>query len=81
MARDALEQVEAFLSDDPTRWAKLSSTVQWRRLQLLLWREVLLELRELRRVLLEREAGGGASPSNHQASRATPASAPGDRPT
>ena len=47
MARDVAELVEPFLSDDPTRWGKLASDVQWRRLQLLLLREILLELREL----------------------------------
>ncbi len=79
MARDVLEQVEAFVSDDPTRWAKLSSTVQWRRLQLLLLREILLELRELRQALLAGEMGSSAS--SHPASIASPASGPADRPT
>jgi hypothetical protein len=39
--------VEQYLSEDPTRWAKLASDVQWRRLQLLLLREILIELRQL----------------------------------
>ena len=47
MSRDIVELVEPFLSDDPTRWGKLASDVQWRRLQLLLLREILVELRAL----------------------------------
>jgi hypothetical protein len=49
MGRDVLDLVEPFLSEDPSRWAKLSSDIQWRRLQLLLLREILVELRELNR--------------------------------
>ena len=47
MARDIVDLVEPFLSEDPTRWGKLASDVQWRRLQLLLSREILIELRKL----------------------------------
>jgi hypothetical protein len=47
MARDVAETVEEYLSEDPTRWGKLASNVQWRRLQLLLVREILVELRKL----------------------------------
>jgi hypothetical protein len=47
MSRDVTEIVEQYLSEDPARWAKLASDVQWRRLQLLLLREILLELRTL----------------------------------
>jgi len=47
MSRDIVELVEPFLSDDPSRWGKLASDVQWRRLQLLLLREILVELRTL----------------------------------
>ena len=46
MARDVAETVEEYLSDDPARWGKLASNVQWRRLQLLLLREILVELRK-----------------------------------
>jgi hypothetical protein len=53
MAQDIVEQVEPFLSDDPSRWAKLSSDVQWRRMQLLLLREILVELRKLNQDRLE----------------------------
>ena len=45
MSPDITEIVEPYLSEDPARWAKLASDVQWRRLQLLLLREILLELR------------------------------------
>ena len=47
MGRDVAELVEPYLSDDPTKWGKLASDIQWRRLQLLLLREVLVELRKL----------------------------------
>ena len=47
MGRDAIELVEPYLSDDPGRWGKLASEVQYRRLQLLLLREILVELRKL----------------------------------
>lgn len=59
MARDIVELVEPYLSEDPTRWGKLASDIQWRRLQLLLLREILVELRKLNRAGLgqEKEAG------------------------
>ena len=47
MSRDIAEVMEAYLSDDPADWARLASDVRWRRLQLLLLREILLELRQL----------------------------------
>ena len=47
MPKDVLQLVEGYLSEDPMRWAKLASDVQWRRLQLLLLREILVELRRL----------------------------------
>lgn len=47
MVQDVAELVERYLSEDPTQWGKLASNVQWRRLQLLLLREILLELRRL----------------------------------
>jgi hypothetical protein len=49
MPQDVLKMVEPYLSEDPTRWAKLASDIQWRRLQLLLLREILLELRKANR--------------------------------
>jgi hypothetical protein len=48
MSQDVAELAARYLSDDPARWAKLASDIQWRRLQLLLLREILLELRLLR---------------------------------
>jgi hypothetical protein len=47
MDRDVIELVEGYISDDPARWGKLASDVQWRRMQLLLLREILVELRKL----------------------------------
>ncbi|TEU09861.1 MAG: hypothetical protein E3J25_09740 [Anaerolineales bacterium] len=47
MGQDVAELVEPYLSDDPIKWGKLASDVQWRRLQLLLLREILVELRKL----------------------------------
>jgi hypothetical protein len=45
--QDIADLVKPYLSEDPTKWGKLASEVQWRRLQLLLLREILLELRKL----------------------------------
>lgn len=47
MAKSAAEIVEEYLSEDAKRWTKLASEVNWRRLQLLLLREILLELKKL----------------------------------
>lgn len=47
MAQDIAELTQEYLSDDPLKWAKLASNVSWRRLQLLLLREILIELRKL----------------------------------
>jgi hypothetical protein len=47
MTQDIAKLVEPYLSSDPARWAKLASDVQWRRMQILLLREILLELRAL----------------------------------
>jgi len=60
MARDIVDLVEPYLSEDPTRWGKLASDVQWRRMQLLLLREILVELRALNRGGSKEEAGEGA---------------------
>ena len=49
MPRDIVELVEGVLSEDPAKWAKLASDVQYRRLHLMLLREILIELREARR--------------------------------
>jgi hypothetical protein len=53
MPRDVIDLLDGILSDEPARWAKLASTVRWRRLQLLLLREILLELRRVRQALAE----------------------------
>lgn len=47
MPKDILELTEEYASDDSLRWAKLSSEVNYRRLQILLMREILGELRKL----------------------------------
>lgn len=49
MAKDIIDLLEDYIpADNPKKWAKLSSTVDSRRLELLLLREILLELRRLR---------------------------------
>jgi len=55
MARDVAELVEPYLSEDPTKWGKLASDIQWRRMQLLLLREILVELRKLNRAGLKQK--------------------------
>jgi len=48
MAKDIIELLEDYIpADNPKKWAKLSSTVESRRLELLLLREILVELREM----------------------------------
>ncbi len=48
MAKDVIELVDEYIpADEPRKWAKLSSTVDSRRLELLLLKEILLELRKL----------------------------------
>jgi hypothetical protein len=58
MAQDVAVLVERYLSEDPAKWAKLASDIQWRRLQLLLLREILVELRKLNREGLKQEQAG-----------------------
>ena len=53
MARTALEITEEYLSDDPKKWGKLASDISYRRLELLLLREILLELQKLNRDKVE----------------------------
>ena len=46
--KDVIELVDEFVTiNDKRRWAKLSSTVNSRALELLLLREILVELRKL----------------------------------
>lgn len=48
MAKDIIDLLEDYIpADNPRKWAKLSSTVESRRLELLLLKEMLLELREM----------------------------------
>jgi hypothetical protein len=47
MAQDVAQLAERYLSEDSSKWARLASNVGWRRLQILLLREILLELRRL----------------------------------
>jgi hypothetical protein len=47
MPQDAVQLAERYLSEDSSKWARLASNLQWRRLQILLLREILLELRKL----------------------------------
>ncbi len=58
MGRDVAELVEPYLSDDPIKWGKLASDIQWRRLQLLLLREILVELRKLNSAGWQQEGTG-----------------------
>lgn len=48
MARDVVDLLEDFVAaDDPSKWGRLASTVNSRRLELLLLREILVELRKI----------------------------------
>jgi len=48
MAEDIIGLLENYIPlDNPRKWAKLSSTIDSRRLELLLLKEILLELRKL----------------------------------
>ena len=58
MSQDVIVMVERYLSEDPAQWAKLASDIQYRRLHLLLLREILLELRQLNREELRQENSG-----------------------
>jgi len=58
MDRDVVELVAGYISDDPAKWGKLASDVQWRRMQLLLLREILVELRKLNCQGLKQEEAG-----------------------
>ena len=54
MAKDVIDLLEDYIPEsDQEKWAKLSSTVESRRLELLLLKEILLELREIDEILLE----------------------------
>ena len=52
MVESIVEELEKFIPpEEPKKWAKLASTVNYRRLQLLLLKEILLELREIKAAL------------------------------
>jgi hypothetical protein len=58
MSKNVMGMLDGFLSEEPTKWAKLASDVQWRRLQLLLLREILIELRKMNKEgIRQKEAG------------------------
>ncbi len=59
MNKDIVGMLDGFLSEEPAKWAKLASDVQWRRLQLLLLREILIELRKLNTEDLQQEKTEG----------------------
>ena len=46
--KDILNLLENYLAEDnPRKWAKLSSQINYRRLHLMLLKEILIELRKL----------------------------------
>ena len=47
MSRDILELTAEYSSDDPLKWGKLASDINFRRLEVLLLGEILAELRKL----------------------------------
>ena len=52
MTDDIIELLDKYIpADSPGKWAKLSSTVESRRLELLLLKEILLELREINKAM------------------------------
>ncbi len=55
MSEDVMQLLDGYLTDDPSRWGKLASDIQWRRLQLTLLREILIELRRLNQQIAEAE--------------------------
>ncbi len=58
MAKDIIDLLEDYIPvDNPKKWAKLSSTVESRRLELLLLKEILLELRKMNKARQVQRAG------------------------
>ena len=49
MTANVIDMIEPFLSEDQRKWGKLASDISYRRLELLLLREILLELQKLNR--------------------------------
>lgn len=58
MPSDIVDLTAEYLSEDQLKWGKLASDIQWRRLQLLLLREILVELRKLNQDLLSNRVAG-----------------------
>lgn len=57
MAEDIIDLLDKYIAaDSPGKWAKLSSTVESRRLELLLLKEILLELRKMNQASLVERA-------------------------
>jgi len=54
---DVIDELEAFIpKEEPRKLAKLQSTIQYRRFQLTLLKEILLELRKISQQLEEIQA-------------------------
>ena len=52
MTEDIIDLLDKYIPEDsPSKWAKLSSTVESRRLELLLLQAILIELREINKAL------------------------------
>ena len=52
MVKDIIDLLEDYVpADNPKKWAKLSSTVESRRLELLLLKAILLEMREMNKAI------------------------------
>jgi hypothetical protein len=49
MTANVIDMIEPFLSEDQRKWGKLASDINYRRLHLLLLREILLELKKQNR--------------------------------
>jgi hypothetical protein len=49
MGQDVLELVEPYLAEDPADWESLADDLRFHRVQILLLREILVELRKLNR--------------------------------
>jgi len=59
MAQDVLDLLEDYIpADNRSKWVKLSSEIESRRLELLLLREILIELRKMNQL---RQGGSGES--------------------
>lgn len=58
MSKNVMGMLDGFLSEEPAKWAKLASDVQWRRLQLLLLREILLELKKMNKEVPQQATTG-----------------------